>query len=117
MKILIVEDDEGMVELLAKILNNHELVIANDGKEAIDKFSKERPDLVLMDIELPRMNGVSATKEIRKIDPNAKIIAVTAFAVQRGREILREGALDVIVKPFKVKELLDKIERVVNLKV
>jgi len=115
MKILIVEDDEGMVELLAMILRGHEIVVANDGKEAVEKYTAERPDLVLMDIELPTMNGVSATKEIKKIDPKAKVIAVTAYAAQRGREILREGALDVVVKPFKVKDLLERIEKVAKL--
>lgn len=114
MKILIVEDDLGMVELLTKVLSKHEVSVANNGKEAVEKFSKEKPDLVLMDIELPYMDGVSATREIKKIDPNAKIIAVTAFAVQRGKEILKEGAMDVIVKPFKVKDLLSRIERVLK---
>ncbi|MEM4155939.1 MAG: response regulator, partial [Archaeoglobaceae archaeon] len=83
--------------------------------EAISKFSQEKPDLVLMDIELPYIDGVSATREIRKLNPNAKIIAVTAFGVQRGKEILREGAIDVIVKPFKVKDLLNKIDRVLKI--
>ncbi|MDI9609769.1 MAG: response regulator [Archaeoglobales archaeon] len=115
MKILIVEDDPGMVELLSKILSKHDLIIAGDGREAISKFSQEKPDLVLMDIELPYIDGVSATREIRKLNPNAKIIAVTAFGVQRGKEILREGAIDVIVKPFKVKDLLNKIDRVLKI--
>ncbi|MCS7130237.1 MAG: response regulator [Archaeoglobaceae archaeon] len=114
MKILIVEDDLGMVELLSKVLSKHDLKIARDGREAIIKFEQEKPDLVLMDIELPYMDGVSATREIRKIDPNAKIIAVTAFGVQRGKEIMREGAMDVIVKPFKVKDLLSRIDKVLK---
>ncbi len=70
----------------------------------------EKPDLVLMDIELPKMNGIDATKEIKKIDPNAKIIAVTAYAVQRGNEAMKVGVLEIISKPFKIKNLIEKVE-------
>lgn len=110
MKILVIEDDENVVELFKKILTNHTIISARDGKEGVEKYRTERPDLVLMDIELPKMNGVSATKEIKKIDPNAKIIAVTAYVVQRGKEILKEGAMEVIGKPFRIKDLVAKIE-------
>ncbi|MCC6027241.1 MAG: response regulator [Archaeoglobi archaeon] len=110
MKILIVEDDESMIELLKKILCQYEVIVAKDGKEGVEKFLAEKPDLVLMDIELPKMNGIDATKEIKKIDPNAKIIAVTAYAVQRGNEAMKVGILEIISKPFKIKNLIEKVE-------
>ncbi|MFN3383825.1 MAG: response regulator [Archaeoglobaceae archaeon] len=112
MKILIIEDDESMVELLIKVLSTrYQVSVARDGKEGIEKFIAERPKLVLMDIELPKINGVNATREIKKIDPNAKIIAVTAYAVQRGKEIIKEGAIEVISKPFRIKHLLESVEK------
>lgn len=111
MKILIIEDDESMIELLVKVLSRYNVIVARDGKEGVDKFITERPNLVLMDIELPRMNGVNATKEIKRLDPNAKIIAVTAYAVQRGKEIMEEGAMEVISKPFRIKYLLERVEK------
>ncbi|MEM4459748.1 MAG: response regulator [Archaeoglobaceae archaeon] len=112
MKILIIEDDESMVELLVKVLSpRYQVTVARDGKEGVEKFVAERPDLVLMDIELPKINGVNATREIKRIDPNAKIIAVTAYAVQRGNEIMSEGAMEVISKPFRIKHLLEIVEK------
>lgn len=112
MKILVVEDDESMIELLTKILSpRYQVLVARDGKEGVEKFAAEKPDLVLMDIELPNINGVNATREIKKIDSNAKIIAVTAYAVQRGKEIMSEGAMEVISKPFRIKYLLDRVEK------
>lgn len=112
MKILVIEDDESMIELLNKILSpRYQVLVARDGKEGVEKFVAEKPDLVLMDIELPKINGVNATREIKKIEPNAKIIAVTAYAVQRGGEIMEEGAMEVISKPFRIKYLLDRVEK------
>uniref|UniRef100_A0A7J2THY2 Response regulator n=1 Tax=Archaeoglobus fulgidus TaxID=2234 RepID=A0A7J2THY2_ARCFL len=111
MKILIVEDDDSMVELLKKILSKYQVIVAKDGKEGVEKFLAEKPDLVLMDIELPNMNGIDATKEIKRIDPNAKIIAVTAYAVQRGSEALKAGVMEIISKPFRIKHLMERVER------
>lgn len=64
-----------------------------------------------MDIMLPVMDGVQATKEILKIDPNARIIGVTAYAVNRGKELLRAGALDILKKPFSRNELVEIIDK------
>ncbi|MEM0503721.1 MAG: response regulator [Archaeoglobaceae archaeon] len=112
MKILIVEDDESMIELLTKVLSpRYQVAVAKDGKEGVEKFVVEKPDLVLMDIELPKINGVNATREIKRIDPNAKIIAVTAYAVQRGDEMISEGAIEVISKPFRIRHLLERVEK------
>lgn len=112
MKILIIEDDESVAELLVKVLSpRYDVFVARDGVEGVEKFITEKPDLVLMDIELPKMNGVNATKEIKKIDPNAKVIVITAYAVQRGQEALDGGAMEVISKPFRIKYLLEKLEK------
>lgn len=111
-KILIVEDDQAVLEVEKLMLSDkYDLVTATDGNEAVRKYVERRPSLVLMDIMLPVMDGVQATKEILKIDPNARIIGVTAYAVNRGKELLRAGALDILKKPFSRNELVEIIDK------
>lgn len=111
-KILIVEDDQAVLEVEKLMLSDkYDLVTATDGNEAVRKYVERRPSLVLMDIMLPVMDGVQATKEILKIDPNARIIGVTAYAVNRGKEMLRAGALDILKKPFSRNELVEIIDK------
>jgi len=69
---------------------------------------------VLMDVMMPVMDGVEATKEIKKIDPQAKIIGLTAYAKKRGKELLEAGAVEVIEKPFTRKQLIEAIEKYLN---
>jgi len=106
-KILIVEDDHGVLEVEELMLSDrYDVVTATDGDEAVKEYVEHRPSLVLMDIMLPVMDGVQATRKILKIDSNARIVGVTAYAENRGEELLREGALDVLKKPFYVISLL-----------
>ncbi len=84
--------------------------VATNGREAIRMYNMFKPDLVLMDIVMPEIDGIEATKEILKTDPNAKIIGVTAYAAHRGEELLKAGALEIIEKPFTKSKLIEKIE-------
>jgi YesN/AraC family two-component response regulator len=69
-----------MREILKIMLRDYKIIEASNGKEAVELYKKEKPDLVLMDIMMPVMSGIDAVKEIKKIDPNAKIVAITAYA-------------------------------------
>ncbi len=112
-KILIAEDDESVLEVLKLILSreNYQILTAKNGREAIDLYRFARPEIVLMDIELPEMDGISATKEIKSIDPEAKIIGVTAYARSKGSELTSAGALEIIEKPFNRRKIVSTIKK------
>lgn len=111
--ILIVEDDETSYEYLKVVLEEYgtNIIWAKDGKSSI-VYCKENPniDMVLMDINMPEMNGYEATKEIKKFSPNLPVIAQTAFAIAGDREkAIDAGCDDYISKPIDRNELLDLI--------
>lgn len=115
---LVVEDDQHSFEFLQIILQKQGARIfrAIDGEEAI-KFCKENPDidLVLMDINMPIMNGYEATKEIKKFRPKLPIIAQTAYAIAGDKEkALAAGCDDYISKPIKKEELIEKIRKLLS---
>lgn len=114
-KILICDDTAFMRKTLSTILKEgkHEVVgEASDGREAIELFEKTTPDLVIMDITMPFMDGLQALKEILFIDPNAKVIMCSALGNQKNViEAIRSGAKDFIIKPpvpQKVLEIVGK---------
>jgi two-component system, chemotaxis family, chemotaxis protein CheY len=85
---------------------------AHDGLDALDKLSKVRPDLIILDMSMPRMNGVDAARELKYICPNVPVILYTAYAdVFRGRQILPEGVSEVVAKG---ENLLDRVIRSVG---
>ena len=115
-KILIVEDNEQNMYLATYLLtqNGYEVISADDGYEAIDKAISERPDLILMDIQLPDLDGYKATKRIKHI-PGYKdipIVALTSYAMAGDREkALAIGCVGYIEKPFDPDTLLSEVEK------
>lgn len=115
-KILIVDDDTNICELLRLYIEKegYSVVIANDGEVAVEKFQKESPDLVLLDIMLPKMDGWQVCREIRKTS-ECPIIMLTAkgevFDKILGLEL---GADDYVVKPFEAKEVVARIRAVLR---
>jgi two-component system chemotaxis response regulator CheY len=108
-KILVVDDAAFMRVRAAKVLqdNGHEVAQAENGREAVSKYAEWRPDAVLMDITMPEMDGLAALKEIRKLDPNARVAMVTAMGQQAiVMEALKSGARDFILKPFQPDRVL-----------
>ncbi len=120
-KILIVEDNEANRKLMKDILKfyGYSIVEATDGKEGIDAAKAHTPDVILMDIQMPVMNGYEAIK-ILKNDPNTrqiKIVAITSFAMVGDKEkILQAGADDYITKPINTRELPKIIKRILDVK-
>ncbi len=112
-KILVAEDTESNYMLLTYILkDNYTLSWAHDGIEAIEMYEQEKPDLILMDVRMPRMSGLTATMRIRETDKDIPIIALTAFAFESDKaKTLEAGCTDFIPKPIKaaaLKELVSK---------
>ena len=83
--------------------------------KAVEKFNELRPDLVTMDITMPEMDGISAVKAIRKIDPKAKIVMCSAMGQQAMViEAIQAGARDFIVKPFQADRVLEAVRKAVG---
>lgn len=88
---------------------------AENGVTAIEKFKELQPDLITMDITMPEMDGITAVKEIRKINANVKVIMCSAMGQQAMVvEAIQAGAADFIVKPFQRERVLEAIKKVLN---
>jgi two-component system chemotaxis response regulator CheY len=112
MKLLVVDDAPQMLKAFRDILEAQgcEVCEAENGEEALIKYEEVKPDVVLMDILMPKLDGISATKGILRADPHAKIIVISAVGKSGlAEECLVAGAREFIVKPFKIKDLLGKI--------
>ena len=116
-RILVVEDQEDNRQIVRDLLtaNDYEMTEAENGEEALAAVVKDRPDLILMDIQLPVMDGYEATRRI-KADPSLRsipIIAVTSYALLSGDEekARAAGCIDFVPKPFSPRHLLAKIRR------
>jgi len=114
-KILVVDDNEKNVELLEAILQaaGFEVLKAYNGKQAIEMVGKERPDLLLLDIMMPELDGFQVCEILRKDPQNAGLPVIMVTAKDKESDIvqsLERGADDYIVKPINKKELLSKIE-------
>lgn len=110
-RIMLVDDAKVMRLILARIFEEAGYEVAGEaatGLEAVARYKEIKPDLVMMDITMPEMSGIDAVKEIRKIDPEARIIMCTAMG-QRTLvlEAITAGARNYIVKPFTPSKVLE----------
>lgn len=115
-RVLVVDDAMFMRIKLKDILekNGYEVVEeAENGAEAVEKYKIEKPDLVTMDITMPGMDGVTALKEIKKTDPDAKVIMCSAMGQQSMvMDAIQAGALDFIVKPFDTDRVIESLDKI-----
>jgi len=113
-KILVVEDNEDTREILLyrlKSMGNYEILLASNGKEALEMATQSRPDLIIMDLKMPVMNGWEATKALRQTEwgKDLPVIALTAQAMERDEEkALSAGCNDYIAKPIMDYAVLKK---------
>src|SRR6266536_2301778 len=113
-RVLVVDDAAFMRDRAAKVLEDsgHEVEQAENGLEAVKKYAEWRPDAVLMDITMPEMDGLTALKEIRKLDPGARVAMVTAMGQQAiVMEALKAGAKDFVLKPFQPDRVLGALQK------
>lgn len=88
---------------------------ATNGTEAVRLYQELKPDLVTMDITMPEVDGIAAVKEIKKIDPNAKVVMVSAMGQQAMViEAIQAGASDFIVKPFQPDRVLEALKKALS---
>ncbi|NIM02670.1 response regulator [bacterium] len=114
-KILIVEDDPTTVQLIEFLLkkNDFDVSIAHNGVEALELSKKEKADLILMDVMMPKMDGIEAIERLKKDETTRDIPILILSALGQEMDVMRGlqvGASGYIVKPFSPKELLDEIK-------
>ena len=116
--ILICDDAAFMRMMIKDILTKNGYNIAGEaenGAKAVEKYNELKPDLVLMDITMPEMDGIQALKKIKETDPNASVIMCSAMGQQAMViESIQSGAKDSIVKPFQADRVLEAVQKVVG---
>ncbi|MDE6023597.1 MAG: response regulator [Muribaculaceae bacterium] len=118
LKILIAEDNESNYILYESMLaGKYELIHAWNGEEAVELFEQTKPDIILMDISMPKMDGYEATTEIKRIDKVVPIIAVTAYAFATDKErMLESGFNGYVSKPINMNRLNEEMKYVLKRK-
>ena len=117
-QVLIVDDASFMRMMIKDILTKNGYEVAGEaenGNKALEKYKELKPDLVLMDITMPEVDGIAALKNIRKEDGNAKVVMCSAMGQQNMViEAIQSGARDFIVKPFQPDRVLEAIKKVIG---
>jgi len=115
-RILICDDEEGIRESLRLILEKeYELSFATRGKEAIEIIKREPIDIVIIDIKMPRMDGIETMRELKALRPNVRILVTSGYkSVETAQEAVNAGASDYIVKPFERAEILDAVRKYIS---
>ena len=118
-KVLIVDDSPTEVHVLQIMLtkNGHEVVVATSGEDGVEMAKKENPDLILMDVVMPGMNGFQATRQISKDERTASIPVIMVTTKDQETDkvwAMRQGAKDYIVKPVQEKALIEHVNMVLS---
>ena len=116
-KLLIVDDQFGIRILLTEIFQKegYRIFQASNGKKALEIVKKYKPDLVLLDIKIPGMDGIEILKRLMKIDPNMKVIIMTAYGeLNMIQEAMDLGAITYFTKPFDIDDLREAVAKYTN---
>ncbi|MES9831975.1 MAG: response regulator [Candidatus Thiodiazotropha sp. L084R] len=118
-RILVVDDSPTEVVVFKKILvkQGYEILVATDGQEGVDIAKQELPDLILMDVVMPVLNGFQATRQLKNNEATAKIPVIMVTTKDQQTDInwgMRQGATEYMVKPVSPAELLHKIKALIN---
>ena len=114
--LLVAEDNESNYFLISSLLeDDYNLIHAWNGREAVDLFAEHRPDLILMDINMPLMDGYEATRNIRQLSETVPVIAVTAYAFSSDRtRIMERGFNSSVSKPINADRLISEMDRLLG---
>ncbi|MDH3501821.1 MAG: response regulator [Nitrosopumilus sp.] len=113
--ILIADDDLDVLESTQYMLldEGYEVITAHNGAEAVNMYKKHNPDIVFLDIRMPILNGYEAFFDIKRYDSNAKIVFITAFAIdnEKTEKAKDTGLLDLLHKPIEFKQIINIIKK------
>jgi len=118
-KILVVDDEADMRWILTNVLKKegYRVISADDGKKAVQKVIENDPDIILLDIRMPEMDGIQVLEKVRELNPSTPVIIITAFTdIKNAVRAMKLGAYDYLIKPFDNSELLLIIERALEKK-
>jgi two-component system response regulator PilR (NtrC family) len=108
--VLIVDDEEIIRDFLSEVLEDYSISLACDGDEAIDKIKKQKFDLVITDLRMPRIPGEEVVKYTRQTYPGAKVIVISGYSsLATVSQTVQNGACAFLSKPFSIKELLQTV--------
>lgn len=108
-KVLLIEDDENARKQLIKVIQKEgfEVVMAKDGKQGLESYDTEKPDIVITDLKMPNIDGMEVMHTVKRLTPHVPVIIITAFGeIDDSIAALREGVLDYLKKPLDINELL-----------
>ena len=115
MKLLLIEDDEQVAQVLSDAFDSdgHETAIRHSGEDGLDYLTRERPDAVVLDVRLPRLNGVAVLRHIRSTDPTLPVIIMTGLATPGEiAEMRRLGVTEIIEKPEVLRHFSEALARI-----
>ena len=117
-RVLVVDDEPSVREMLSDFLemNNFICTQADNGQSALLVSSKEKFDLIIMDVRMPVVSGIEALREIKRMQPRQPVVMVTALAeVETAVEAMRLGANDYVLKPFVLRDMLSKVDQAIQM--
>ena len=114
-KIMIVEDSNLMISVIKNFIRKEdetiEIISAGSGEESISKYQEEKPNMVFMDIKMPGMDGITALENIKKADPNARIVMCTSLKEpEQEKQAKDAGCVGYIMKPFSRQDIIDAVK-------
>ncbi len=118
-RILVIDDEESVRKILSQMLKakGYEVVVASDGEEGIEKFKKEKFDLVFTDLGMPRISGWEVGKTLKGIEPRIPVAMITGWGVELNKEKMNESGIDLIVpKPFNFDQVIQLVSEAMELK-
>lgn len=119
-KVMVVDDSEFMRKVLRNILEagGHKVIEARNADEALERYIKESPEVITMDIIMPDKDGIEAVRRIKEVNGKAKIIMVSALGHQKTvMRSLEAGAVDFIIKPFTADDVLESVNAVLQMEI
>ncbi|MGB9627646.1 MAG: GAF domain-containing protein [Thermodesulfobacteriota bacterium] len=118
-RILVIDDEDSVREILSRILRakGHQVVVASNGEEGIERFKNEKFDLVFTDLGMPKISGWEVGKTIKRMDPKVPVAMITGWGMELNRERMSENGIDLVVcKPFEFDQVIQLVSEALELK-
>jgi DNA-binding NtrC family response regulator len=116
-KILVIDDEQGIRHLLDTLLRRkgYDVVLAESGRQGLELFRRERPDVIVLDLKMPEMDGLTVLREIKNLDPGKPVIILTgAGTAEAERQVRALGVTEYVEKEFSLHLLGDSLKRLLN---